>query len=349
MNNFIRNALAQISSKSDPDTIFSIILSISDNQRPFDWMGWTFGKRILEEPQLVYQVSESNLIKILIMMVRLERFSDGSFRSFHSIGLVGDVIDRLKLFIEGKVTSEKKIVIDPVFDPRADSNLNNDPDTHSETLRKYHRLLWSKELPNGKVLELSDKKDGKYLYHSSDLGEFNFKSDSIDGSFYFVKKMDQIHIQLKNGEKDKIFDRFHIPGSYSIFPGDKVEGVMTINQARGCNLKIVDRLDLTLECIRRHYLGIDNPLASTLRAYSKFFDMFDSFEGFVEFFLMQDMYDFSNKRIKFLLDFDDSFPNKPYPKNLDEYYRYIDASFSFCESRTKRMVEYSNHLNNLPL
>ena len=40
------------------------------------------------------------------------------------------------------------MAIDTAFDFRTDAN-GKDPDSHSLTLRRYHRLLWSKPLPNG--------------------------------------------------------------------------------------------------------------------------------------------------------------------------------------------------------
>ena len=49
---------------------------------------------------------------------------------------------------------------------------------------------------------------------------------------------------------------------------------LTINGERGLNRRIVDRFDLTLECIRRYYLNIDNPLQQTLQRYEKFFQLF---------------------------------------------------------------------------
>ena len=42
--------------------------------------------------------------------------------------------------------------------------------------------------------------------------------------------------------------------------------------ARGVNRKIKDRLDLTLECIRRFYSKEDSPLSDTFQRYSQFFD-----------------------------------------------------------------------------
>ena len=44
-------------------------------------------------------------------------------------------------------------MIDITFDFRSDSK-GKDPDAYSPTLNAYHRALWSKELPNGEVMEL---------------------------------------------------------------------------------------------------------------------------------------------------------------------------------------------------
>lgn len=59
----------------------------------------------------------------------------------------------------------------------------SDPDTKSPTLRKYHKILWSKYLPNGKKFDLIDDKKDSYLYHKSELGEFFLGSDAITHSY----------------------------------------------------------------------------------------------------------------------------------------------------------------------
>jgi hypothetical protein len=48
-------------------------------------------------------------------------------------------------------------MIDITFDFYTDSN-GKDPDVHSPTLKKYHKILWSKLLPNGKMFDLRDDK-----------------------------------------------------------------------------------------------------------------------------------------------------------------------------------------------
>ncbi len=50
-----------------------------------------------------------------------------------------------------------------------------------------------------------------------------------------------------------------------VFPGNRVGGKPTLNAARGFNRKISDRMDLTLECVRRYYRHQDSPLARTPR------------------------------------------------------------------------------------
>ncbi len=68
-------------------------------------------------------------------------------------------------------------LIDTSFDVHTDAG-GKDPDSHSATLRGFHRLLWSKPLPRGVVFELDDK-----LHHESDLGEFWLASDAITHTY----------------------------------------------------------------------------------------------------------------------------------------------------------------------
>lgn len=47
--------------------------------------------------------------------------------------------------------------IDITYDFRLDAN-GRDPDAFSPMLRRYHRILWSKPLPNGLDFTLSDSR-----------------------------------------------------------------------------------------------------------------------------------------------------------------------------------------------
>src|SRR5688572_25018489 len=76
--------------------------------------------------------------------------------------------------------------IDITFDFRSDTPEGKDPDRYSETLRRYHKLLWSKRLPTGDFFELHDTTPGIYLHHRSTLGEFWLSSDAVIPTFKWV-------------------------------------------------------------------------------------------------------------------------------------------------------------------
>ena len=61
--------------------------------------------------------------------------------------------------------------IDINFNVFSDTPEGKDPDSHSPTLRKYHKILWSKPLPDGRMFEL-DLDTPILLHHKSDIGEF---------------------------------------------------------------------------------------------------------------------------------------------------------------------------------
>lgn len=216
-----------------------------------------------------------------------------------------------------------------------------DPDITSPTLRKYHKILWSKPLPNGKKLELLDNKSDIYLYHKSEIGEFCFGSDAITHSYKNHKRKKWITEQIPN-EVNELFDTGSTIGAYSIFPNNRMNGNHTINQARGVNGLIDDRFDLTLECIRRFYLEKTSPLYETLLRYKDFFDLFNDFTGYVHFFLFEDLVD-KNQEVKFYLPFDD-FKVPPTFRNTDEYLSYKNGVMNFIRQRNERIKDYAQHL-----
>ena len=212
-----------------------------------------------------------------------------------------------------------------------------DLDVTSPTLRKYHKILWSKPLPNGHFFELSDTKKGVYLYHKSELTELFLGSDVIT-NFYFRKRNLCLLEKVPTKIVDDIYNRGYTIGQSIIFPNNKIDGKMTINGMRGCNSKIDDRFDLTLECIRRFYIGETSPLYDTLLRYKNFFELFDNFIGYVKFFLLDDLVD-ENKNIKFFLPFD-NFNSSPKFSDVEVYLLYIKRVLDFINQRSKRIEKY---------
>ena len=82
--------------------------------------------------------------------------------------------------------------------------------------------------------------------------------------------MSHIVNQIPSKEINSFFSNCSTIGGYIIFPAKQVDKKMTINASRGLNRSIVDRFDLTLECIRRFYINEDSPLSDTFKRYSSF-------------------------------------------------------------------------------
>ena len=224
-------------------------------------------------------------------------------------------------------------MIDITFDVRSDCP-GKDPDSHSLTLRNYHRLLWSKQLPNGKYLNLNE-----HLDNTTDAGHYEFSSDSIVHTLSMWKRMQPIVNQLSTNELEHFRYLASTVGATTIFPRNRINGKNTINGERGFNRKINDRIDLTLECIRRYYLGQNSPLFECFKRYSDFFDLFVDFKGYVDFFLFQDLVSEDYSEIIYLHPFTD-FSVNSYPKTLEEYLNYKNNTISFVGKRNNRIKKW---------
>ncbi|MDB4450858.1 hypothetical protein N9121_00750 [Pseudomonadales bacterium] len=230
-------------------------------------------------------------------------------------------------------------IIDTNFNFFSDTPIGKDPDSFSPTLRKYHGLLWSKKLPAGDLFRLN-LETPRLLHHKSDLGEFYLSSDAIGHTFKAFKKMSHIIENIPLAEVDDFFSICCTIGAYIIFPSKRVDGKMTINSARGCNQKIMDRFDLTLECIRLHYLDEVSPLSDTLKRYSSFFSLFINFKDYVDFFLLQDLLIEGESQIKFWHPFG-GFDKSPLPQNINDYHAYRLNVIDFIQSRNIRIENNS--------
>ena len=227
--------------------------------------------------------------------------------------------------------------IDTSFDFRADLH-GKDPDAHSPTLRRYHRFLWSKPLPSGRPFDLSDTDPHVYLYHHSELGRFFLSSDSVIPTY--TRRLKHI-TALFPEEENKAFESIsYTIGGMMVFPGNRIDGKYTINVARGFNSKIADRMDLTLECIRRHYLGENSPLRDVLARYREYFALFDDFRGYVDFFLLQDLVNDNRGKVNFHMPFDDFKPPST-PRDKAAYVAYRNRAVEFINSRNRRIDKYA--------
>ena len=226
-------------------------------------------------------------------------------------------------------------MIDITFDFRTDSK-GRDPDTYSPTLNAYHRALWSKELPNGEVMDLQSKGTPFVLSWK----DFYFTSDTIIVEMRSLKNQKIIDQALEHIEDfEEVYEhllcRSYSIGSMIIFPVH----VNSMNQRRGMNILIADRWDLTLECIRRHYAGEESPLTKVIEQDRAFYDLFVDFKGYVDFFFLQDCVSEDYSHVNIWMG-DALFRKSGLPETVEEYFRFLLKQHIFLDKRNRRIQEY---------
>lgn len=211
----------------------------------------------------------------------------------------------------------------------------SDPDSQSAMLRNYHRILWSRELPNGQVMELTEGYGSDYL----NWGDMRFASDSITTGFRYERcrpLIEEVSASMDDYRSwmERIIRRSYTIGGAIIFPKHR----NSINQVRGSNRMIADRWDLTLECIRRFYDGEESPISWCLEQDRGFFDLFVDFKGYVDFFFLQDCVSKDYSEVRMWLD-TELFVKDPFPRDVPEYMKWIQGNLDFVERRNKRIED----------
>ena len=231
----------------------------------------------------------------------------------------------------------KKMRIDPSIRLDMDAK-GKDPDSYSYRLASYHQQLWSKPLPSGNGFSLTIKGKSKYcLVSTIDNIEVEYSSDRIVMTMLKWKRMQSLLSQIPKEELESFDALANTIGSYIIFPKNQIDKKPTLNGIRGMSPKIKNRFDLTLECIRLYYSGIDNPLNLHLLRYKSFFDLFFDFKGYVDFFLLQDLVD-DQYKILFWLPFNSFDDYQVLPTTIEEYTLYKSSVMNFVVNRNNRIV-----------
>ncbi|MCC5849028.1 MAG: hypothetical protein JJU29_13155 [Verrucomicrobia bacterium] len=235
--------------------------------------------------------------------------------------------------------------INTAFDFRTDTPPGKDPDTWSPTLCTYHKLLWSKPLPDGTMFTLLHKPNPPfYLHHDSERGRFCLSSDTVIPTFRKQKSLSDVFARIPD-EMRNFGGLGYTIGGMMVFPAIQVDRQRTINQARGFNARIKDRFDHTLECIRRHYASEESPLSDVLTRYADFFQLFGDFRGYVAFFHLQDLLTPDASAVEFFSPFND-FKTSPVPDSVEAYLAYRKNAVNFLKARNQRIQNWAEiHLN----
>ena len=151
------------------------------------------------------------------------------------------------------------------------------------------------------------------------------------------KIIDQVRKQVCDFDiyYEHLLHRSYTIGSTIIFPVH----VNSMNQRKGTNLKIADRWDLTLECIRRHYAGEESPLSKVIETDKAFYDLFVDFKGYVDFFMLQDCVSDDYSAVDIWMG-DASFKKNGLPETVEEYLRFLVKEHIFLDKRNRRIQEY---------
>ncbi|MBO4812733.1 hypothetical protein J5491_01140 [Candidatus Saccharibacteria bacterium] len=205
---------------------------------------------------------------------------------------------------------------------------NSDPDTNCKAMQLDQQKAWSKKLPNGELFELAVSPTDYLTWKG-----MRFGSDSIIASFRWQKNrelLEKVEASVADyrGFVEEFLHKTYTIGGEIIFPKHR----NSINQNRATNPLICDRFDITLECIRRYYLGERSPLYEVLVADKDFFDLFVDFRGYVDFFLLNDLVSDDYGAVRFW-DGWREFGDDPMPRSVEGYLEFLEKEVRFVEGR----------------
>ncbi|MDQ1053848.1 hypothetical protein QE394_001776 [Arthrobacter sp. SORGH_AS 212] len=253
--------------------------------------------------------------------------------------------------------SRRQSAFDTTFNYKTDNPKGARPDADRDSLqlRADHDLLWTKEARSGVqfspvapevrshgYLICTEPVSGQKYWHGSDA------ITNLYTTWLRPKALVKAITELDDAQRSLYLDPPYTIGSAMIWPVRKSHPY-TMNRAR-VRRQIADRMDLTFECIRRHYADDGkNPLSQVISNYKYFFDIFGTFEKFVEFFHFQDLVSVKKGSIDFFLPFDD-FKRHAAPASKYEYTEYRANVLQFIDKRRQRMADWvEEHLSDIPV
>jgi hypothetical protein len=239
------------------------------------------------------------------------------------------------------------------------SGRQRDPDSAHKGLREAHALLWSRPVP-GRESWAFTSPPGWYLRSVTLLekapaewcaGSDNFATTHTNALPDLASRIPgYVGATIR---ADAHLHEFCTIGGYIVFPGalDQQRPTAhparrwTMNQAKGCDPHVADRMDLTLEAIRLYYDGetrrVRNPLGDVIDAYGWFFDYFGThakgFQNYIDYFFLNPFV--VNGEVVPLygdrLDF-----NSALPRDSERYYLYISAQLAAVTQRNHLITNW---------
>jgi hypothetical protein len=239
--------------------------------------------------------------------------------------------------------------IDPDLDFASYYHQGGDPDRDCERLYLWHQALCSRPVEGVDPFTIEVTYEGAYGLRltTADGSTFRLGSDGIIPTWStpgWTSRFEPELVAEISRDRDDFFRIASTIGGYVLFPrnGDGQSGP-TINQARGVHPQVADRFDLTLECIRRHYLApaMESPLANRLNYYSDFFALFRDFDTYIRFFLLEDLVTADREGVRSLMTGEviREFPQPAYATTVVEYANHRANSVAFVQARNARITQ----------
>jgi hypothetical protein len=239
--------------------------------------------------------------------------------------------------------------IDPDEDFASYYEAGRDPDRHCERLYVWHRALWGRVVPGIQPIQLDVAFDRGYgmQLRALDGSLYRLGSDGMIPTWStpgWTKRFSSDLVAEIAKDSDDFYRIASTIGGYILFPRNRLgQTGSTINQARGIHPAIADRFDLTLECIRRHYAdpSADNPLGERLAYYGDFFSLFGDFDGYVRFFLLDDLVAEDGRAVRSLMSDEPlrGFAAPAFAVTPTAYAEYRKRSIAFVRARNNRIAQ----------
>ena len=239
------------------------------------------------------------------------------------------------------------VLIDPDLDFASYYRRGGDPDRDCERLYLWHRALCSRPVEGVGPFEIEVTYGSGYELRlaTANGAMFRLASDGIIHTWStpgWTKRFTPELVAEIGRDVDDFFRIASTIGGYVLFPRNSdAQSGATINQARGVHPQIADRFDLTLECIRLHYLdpSMESPLAARLNHYRDFFELFGDFHTYVRFFLLEDLLTRDRKGVRSLMTGGvvTDFLVPAYATTPLEYAAYRTNSIEFVRARNDRI------------
>ncbi len=241
-----------------------------------------------------------------------------------------------------------------------------DPDSKSKILAETHTFLWSGKTGNIKdssvelnlsVQENVTEHDRAFYLIDKNSG-IEFSSDTLVNGYRWERVKNSVLYPLIEEygleEYRKMQEAFtkkaYTIGGMIVFPRkDNAHKKESVNCQRGA--VISDRVDLTIECIRRYFFEETNPLSKmsdVLEKNGDFFRLFgtgfDGFKAYIDFFFLNDIVSLDYKKVRSFIgtkEFleQDAFSTSPfYPKNKEEWLQWKKNAVDFIDKRNQRIL-----------